>query len=394
MTRALDGIRVLDLTQVMAGPFYTMLLCDMGADVIKVEPPAGDSTRRMPGAVGTDSPSFNAVNRGKHGVVVDLKQAAGRDTVRRLAVRADVLVENYRPGVLTRLGLGYDELAIRHPGLVYASISGYGRTGPSAGKGGFDLVAQGVSGLMSVTGAAGGPPVRVGVPITDLGAGLFALTGILAALLARAGTGRGQLVDTSLVDAGVALSIWEATQYFSGRGVPAPMGSAHRMNAPYQAIRCEDGYVTLGAANDRSFRRLCDTLGHPEWADDPDYLDDAHRVRNRVALAARIEAVMASRGRAHWLALFETHDIPCGPINDYAQALTDPHILARGLVVETDHPTLGRIKTLGTPLKLSDTPLTPGRPAPQLGQHTDAVLGEAGFSMDEIAELRRVGAVA
>ena len=394
MTRALDGIRVLDLTQVMAGPFCTMLLCDMGADVIKVEPPAGDSTRRMPGAVGTDSPSFNAVNRGKHGVVVDLKQAAGRDTVRRLAVRADVLVENYRPGVLTRLGLGYDELAIRHPGLVYASISGYGRTGPSAGKGGFDLVAQGVSGLMSVTGAAGGPPVRVGVPITDLGAGLFALTGILAALLARAGTGRGQLVDTSLVDAGVALSIWEATQYFSGRGVPAPMGSAHRMNAPYQAIRCEDGYVTLGAANDRSFRRLCDTLGHPEWADDPDYLDDAHRVRNRVALAARIEAVMASRGRAHWLALFDTHDIPCGPINDYAQALTDPHILARGLVVETDHPTLGRIKTLGTPLKLSDTPLTPGRPAPQLGQHTDAVLGEVGFSMDEIAELRRVGAVA
>ncbi len=394
MTRALDGIRVLDLTQVMAGPFCAMLLCDMGADVIKVEPPTGDSTRRMPGAVGTDSPSFNAINRGKRGLVVDLKQAAGRDAVGRLAVWADVLVENYRPGVMARLGLGYDELASRHPGLVYASISGYGQTGPSARKGGFDLVAQGVSGLMSVTGAANGAPVKIGVPITDLGAGLFGVTGILGALLARARTGRGQLVDVSLVDAGVALSIWEATQYFSGRGVPAPMGSAHRMNAPYQAIRCEDGYVTVGAANDRIFHRLCDALGHPEWADEPDYRDDEHRVENRIALAARIEAVMSGQCRAHWLALFETRDIPCGPINDYSQALTDPHILARELVVETDHPTLGRIKTLGTPLKLSDTPLTPGRPAPLLGQHTDDVLAEAGFTTNEIAELRRTHAVA
>ena len=394
MTRALDGVRVLDLTQVMAGPYCTMLLCDMGADVIKVEPPTGDSTRRMPGAVGTDSPSFNAVNRGKRGVVVDLKQAAGRDAVRRLAVSADVLVENYRPGVLARFGLGYEELASLHPMLVYASISGYGQTGPSAGKGGFDLVAQGVSGLMSVTGAPGGPPVRVGVPITDLGAGLFAVTGILAALLARARTGRGQLIDTSLVDAGVALSVWEATQYFSGRGVPAPLGSAHRMNAPYQAVRCADGYITVGAANDRIFRRLCDALGHPEWADDPDHRDDAHRVRNRVALAARIESVMAGRPCAHWLMLFDARDIPCGPINDYEEVMADPHILARELVVETDHPTLGRIRTLGTPLKLSDTPLTPGRPAPLLGQHTDEVLGEVGVTTDEIAELRRVGAVA
>lgn len=394
MMRALDGLRVLDLTQVMAGPYCTMLLCDMGADVIKVEPPTGDSTRRMPGAVGTDSPSFNAVNRGKRGVVVDLKQAAGRDTVHRLAVSADVLVENYRPGVMRRFGLGYEELASRHPRLVYTSISGYGQTGPSAGKGGFDLVAQGVSGLMSVTGEAGGPPVKIGVPITDLGAALFAVTGILSALLARARTGRGQLVDTSLVDAGVALSVWEATQYFSGRGVPEPLGSAHRMNAPYQAIRCADGYITVGAANDRIFRRLCDALGHPEWADDPDHRDDEHRVRHRVALVARIEAVMASRPRAHWLALLEARDVPCGPINNYEEVMTDPHILARELVVETDHPTLGRIKTLGTPLKLSDTPLTPGRPAPLLGQHTDEVLGEVGFTAEAIAELRRVGAVA
>ena len=387
-THALDGIRVLDVTQVMAGPFCAMLLCDMGADVIKVEPPGGDSTRRMPGAVGTDSPSFNAVNRGKRGVVLDLKHPDGRAAVRRLALASDVLVENYRPGVMAKFGLGYEELAAAHPGLIYASISGYGQTGPAAGKGGFDLVAQGVSGLMSITGEAGRPPVKVGVPITDLGAGLFAVTGILAALLAKARTGRGQRVDTSLVDAGVALSVWEATQYFSGRGVPQPLGSAHRMNAPYQAIRCADGYITVGAANDRTFQGLCDALEHPEWAREADFADNASRVTHRAALAARIESVMAAEPCDHWLARLETHGVPCGPINTYADVMEDPHILARDLVVDTDHPTLGRIKTLGTPVKLSETPLTPGRPAPTLGQHTDEVLREIGLTTEDIAKLR------
>ncbi len=394
MTRPLDGIRVLDVTQVMAGPFCAMLLCDMGADVIKVEPPGGDSTRRMPGAVGTDSPSFNAVNRGKRGIVLDLTHAEGREAARRLARSADVLVENYRPGVLTKFGLGYEALSREHPGLVYASISGYGQTGPASGKGGFDLVAQGVSGLMSITGEAGRPPVKVGIPITDLGAGLFGVAGILAALMARTKTGRGQHVDTSLLDAGVALSVWEATQYFSGRGVPDRLGSAHRMNAPYEAVRCADGYVTIGAANDRTFERLCAALEHPEWTTDPDYADNARRVTNRAALAARIEAVLSTHPRDHWLALFEGHGVPSGPINTYAEVLADPHVLARELVVETDHPTLGRIQTLGTPIKLSDTPLRPGRPAPLLGEHTDAVLDGVGFSADEIAAMRKRRAVA
>ena len=393
MIRALDGVRVLDVTQVMAGPFCTMLLCDMGADVIKVEPPGGDSTRRMPGALGTDSPSFNAVNRGKRGIIVDLKQTAGQEVVRRLALASDVVVENYRPGVMAKFGLGYDKLSQEHPKLVYASISGYGQTGPSAGKGGFDLVAQGVSGLMSVTGEAGGPPVKAGLPVTDLGAGLFAVAGILSALIARARTGRGQQVDTSLVDAGVALSVWELTQYFSGRGIPEPLGSAHRMNAPYQAVKCSDGYVTIGAANDRTFRRLCEALGHPEWGNDPRFGNNAQRVENRKALAARIEGVMDRQPRSYWLIRLEEHGVPGGPINDYAEVASDPHVRARALVVDTVHPTLGKIKTLGTPIKLSDTPLIPGRPSPLLGEHTEEVLREVGFSSDEVAELHLSGAV-
>lgn len=393
MQCALTGLRVLDVTQVMAGPFCTMLLCDMGADVIKVEAPTGDPTRRMAGEEGLESQAFNAVNRGKRGIAVDLKTTQGSEILRRLATSADVLIENYRPGVMGRFGLDYQTLRAVNARLIYVSISGYGQTGPSAGKGGFDLVAQGVSGIMSVTGEPGRPPIKAGVPLTDLGASLFAATGILAALLHRARSGHGQYIDTSLVEAGVALSVWEAAAYFSGAGVPQPMGSAHRMMAPYQAIRCADGYITLGAANDRLFARLCEVVDHPEWISDPAFTDNTRRVENRLALAARIETITENQPRAHWLALFERHEIPCGPINDYGEVLNDPHIRAREMVVETDHPILGRILTLGTPLKLSETPLTPGRPAPLLGQHTDDVLREAGYCQAEIEEFRAVGVV-
>jgi len=402
-TGALSGLRVIDVSQVMAGPFCAMVLADLGADVVKIEPPDGDSTRQMPGGaapggtvrtVGTDTPSFNAVNRGKRSVSVNLKTPEGRAIVARLAGAADILVENYRPGVMAAFGLDYQTLAVENPRLIYASISGYGQTGPARAQGGFDLIAQGVSGIMSITGEPGRPPAKSGVPLTDVGAGLFALVGILAALEHRHRSGVGQHVDTSLVDAGVAFSIWEATEYFSGRGVPAPMGSAHRMIAPYQAIRGSDGYITLGAANERLFERLAAALGHADWIDMPEFSDNPSRVRNHEALAARIESVTVEKPCAHWLALLDAHGIPCGPINNYAQVFADPQVLARGMVAEIDHPTLGRMKTLGSPIKLSATPPDVQRRAPLLGEHTDDVLREAGYGETEIRWLHESAVVA
>lgn len=390
---SLSHLRVLDVTQVMAGPFSAMLLADLGANVIKVEPPAGDSTRQMPGAVDGDTPAFNAVNRGKRSIVIDLKNERGRDVFRRLARSADILIENYRPGVMAGLGLGYDALASANPRLIYASISGYGQTGPSRTKGGFDLIAQGVSGIMSVTGDPDGAPVKCGVPLTDLAAGLFAVVGILAAVEARHHTRAGQYVDTSLVDAGVALSVWEATEYFSGGGVPVALGSAHRMNAPYQAIQCADGFITLGGANDRIFAKICEVLGHPEWLVAAEFATNAQRVRHRDDLAGRIQAITMSRPRAHWLALFEANDIPCGPINDYAQVFADPQVLARDMVVDVEHPTLGRLRALGSPIKMSGAPPDVRRRAPRLGEHTDEVLLESGLTAAEIASLRGQSAV-
>ena len=389
----LDDITVLDATQVMAGPYCAMLLADMGARVIKVEPPAGDSTRSMPGARGNDSPAFNAVNRGKLGIVLDLNQDKGRDVFRHLARASDIVIENFRPGVMARLGLDYSALSADNPRLIYASISGHGQTGPWAGKGGFDLIAQGLSGLMSVTGGASGDPVKVGVPLTDLGAGLFALVGVLAALHHRSQSGRGQHIDTSLVDAGLALSVWEVTDYFTSGQVPRPLGSAHRMTAPYQAFRCADGFITIGAANDRNFAKLARILGHPEWIADPRFTADHLRVQHRAELAAMIDAITAGAPCAFWLDELDRAGVPCGPILDYEGALTTPQALAREMTVDVDHPTLGRLRTLGTPIKMSRTPLDPTRRAPLLGEHTNSVLVSAGYSEDEIERLRNAGAV-
>ena len=385
--RALDGIRVLEVAQVMAGPFCAMQLCDMGADVIKVEPPGGDPTRHMGARRGLDSAGFAALNRGKRAIVLDLKTGAGRQAFLRLAARSDILIENFRPGVMRELGLDYAALSVLHPPLIYASISGYGQTGPDAHKGGFDLIAQGVSGLMSVTGEPDRPPVKTGVPLTDLGAGLFALAAILAALHHRDRTGRGQHIDTSLLEAGLALSVWEAAEFFAGGVTPQPLGSAHRFLAPYEAIRCSDGFITIGAGTDRLFGDLCDLLGHPEWMTRPEFADASARVQHRAALASRIEAITSADTRAHWLGQLEARGIPCGPINTYADAFADPHVRARDMVVEIDHPALGTLQTLGSPIKMSETPPVVGRRVPRLGEHTREVLREAGLTDDEIMKL-------
>jgi crotonobetainyl-CoA:carnitine CoA-transferase CaiB-like acyl-CoA transferase len=377
----------------MAGPYCAMLLADMGARVIKVEPPAGDSTRAMAGARNGDSPAFNAVNRGKLGIVLDLTKPAAIDAFRRLARTADILIENFRPGVMARLGLDYAALSAENRRLIYASISGYGQTGPWASKGGFDLIAQGVSGIMSVTGEANGRPMKAGLPLTDLGAGLFAAIGILAALHRRATSGEGQHVDTSLVDAGLALSVWEVTDYFTSGQVPGPLGSAHRMTAPYQAFRCADGYITIGAANDRNFAKLADVLGHPEWTRDARFTADHLRVQNRAELAALIDEVTATERRGVWLERLDRAGVPCGPILDYEDALTTPQAIAREMTVDVEHPTLGRLRTLGTPIKMSKTPLNPQRRSPMLGEHTDEVLHSIGYSGREIDQLRSAGAV-
>lgn len=393
MSAALQGIRVLDMTQVMAGPFCATMLADMGAEVLKIEPPAGDATRKWKGAVGSDSPAFNAVNRGKRGLVLNLKHPEAKAIFRQLAQGADVLIENYRPGVMKEFGLDYETLSQENPGLIYCSISGFGQTGPYAMKGGFDLVAQGMSGLMSITGEPGGAPVKCGIPVTDLGAGLFALSGILAALYHRTQTGRGQHIDTSLLEAGVGLSVWEATEYFTDGQIPQPMGSAHRMNAPYQAIRCADGHITLGAANDKNFQVFCGLLGHPEWVTQPPFATNTLRVQNRALLLAEIEAVTATMTRAELLAKMDAAGVPGGPILNYAEVFADPHVQAREMEASVDHPTLGRMRTLGSPLKLSATPVNVQRRAPLLGEHTAEILASAGLSPDAIDRLRRDGAI-
>ena len=392
---ALEGLRVLDQTQVMAGPFCAMLLADMGADVVKIEPPGGETTRAMDleAAPGVSAP-FLAVNRNKRGLVLDLKRVEGVAILTQLVATADVLIENYRPGVARRLGVDYATLSAVNPRLVYCSISGFGQTGPYAERGGYDLIAQGMSGIMSATGSEGGAPVKVGVPITDLGAGLFAVFGILCAVRARRVTGRGQFVDTSLFEAGLALSAWEATEYWYTGQVPRGLGTAHRLNAPYQAFRASDGYFTVGAANDNLFPRFCAILGRDDLVEDPRFDSVAQRLRHRAELERLVEALTARQPRAHWLAQCEAAGVPAGPINTVPEALDDPHVHARGMVQELAHPDAGRVKGLGNPVKLSATPPAMRKAAPRLGEDTDAILAELGLDSPAIAALRAKGVVA
>jgi crotonobetainyl-CoA:carnitine CoA-transferase CaiB-like acyl-CoA transferase len=395
-TGPLAGIKVIELCHVMAGPACGVMLADMGADVIKVEKlPGGDETRRtVPPKIGDEAASFLMMNRNKRGIGVNLKTEDGKRVLRRLLKDADVVTENYRRGVMERMGLGYEELKKENPRLIYCAISGFGRSGPYADRGGFDLIAQGMSGLMSSTGEGPGrPPVKVGAPVADITAGILAAMGILAALHARSRTGEGQMVDTSLFEAGIALTYWQSAMALATGVAPGPMGSAHPLNAPYEAFETSDGWLTLGAANDANWARLVDLLKMPQLASDPRFAQSSGRIQNRIALAQTLAPEFRKRTRAEWLDALERAKIPAGPVLDVVQMHADPQTLAREMVVETTHSKLGAVKTLGTPVKFSGTPGGVRRGAPVLGEHTREVLRQHGFADAEIDAMAKSGAI-
>ncbi len=378
MTQSLDGLVVLDLTQVMAGPFCTMLLADLGADVIKVEPPDGDLSRRMGGARlrlrGEDNAPFLALNRNKRSIVLDLKLDEDRARLLDLARVADVMVESFRPGVVARLGVDYPAIAELNPRIVYASVSGFGQTGPYAEHPGFDLIAQGMAGVMSVTGEPGGAPVKCGVPIGDLAAGLYAANGILAALLARQRTGRGQYIETSLFEAALGFSVWETTEFWATGEPPQPCGSAHRLNAPYQALRAADGYLTVAALTPLQWTKLCQVIDRADLAGDDRFATNEARMANLPALVEQLEAALAAAPAAEWVERFLAAGVPAGRILNYQQVFDDPHTRARRMIEPVRHPVEGNVNTLGFPLKMSETPPRVRRPPPLLGEHTAEIL--------------------
>ncbi len=394
MSGPLDGVRVIELAHVMAGPVCGLMLADLGADVVKVERPTGDPTRKfVPPEQGGEAAAFLMLNRNKRGIALDIKSADGRDVLLRLLGDADVLIENYRPGSLARLGLDYASLEADFPELIYCSITGYGSSGPMAEEGGLDLVAQGYSGIMSITGEGEGrPPVKVGVPLTDISAGILAALGVVSALHRRNQTGRGQQVETSLFEAGLLTTFWQAAIALATGKSPGPMGSAHPLSAPYEAFRTADGWITLGTPTQTNWERLPGVLGMPELLDDERFADNAGRLEHRQVLVDLVQKRLLQQGAADWLAALGAAGIPAGPVLSVGEALHHPQSLARGMLTNVDHPTAGRVPTIGPPIKLSESPASVRGPAPQFGQHTRQVLSEAGYDKAEIEAMLSSGA--
>lgn len=389
MPLPLSGIRVLDLTNVLAGPYCSMVLADMGAEVIKLEnADKGDTSRLFEPQVNGESYCFAVLNRNKKSIALNLKAPDGVAVALKLAAQADIVMENFRPGVIQRMGLGYEAVQALNPGVIYASMSGFGQTGPYGKKGGFDIIAQGMSGIMMMTGEPGGRPVKVGIAMNDIASGVTALSGIMGALIGKLRFGQGQYLETSLLEAGLAWTPWEFGAYFGSGEIPTPTGTRHRRSAPYQAYRSADGYVTVGAGSGKLWLDFCEkVIAQPHWPSRPEYTTQALRTRNADALEREIEAILMQQPTAHWVEKLDRAGVPGGPVFGYEQILQDPHIAARKMVHELHHPLIGPMKTLGLPIKSSGELNTIRTPAPWLGQHSGEVLQQLGYSDAQVQAL-------
>lgn len=394
--KPLDGVKVLDFSRFLAGPYCTMLMADMGAEVVKVERPgSGDETRALgPPFLDGESVYFLSINRNKRSLTLNLQNPQGQEIARRLLTKADVLIENFLPGKMAEFGLSYEEALRLNPRLVYCSISGYGQNGPDAQVPAYDLMIQGEGGVAGLTGDPSGPPYKVGVSQADIAGGLFAFQGILLALLARAQTGRGQLVDISLLDCQVALLTYQAGIYLATGESPTRMGNQHPTIAPYETYRCRDGYINLGVGNEAQWRNFCRAAGNAALADDPRFRTNADRVRHRQELNAVLEPLIQQRTRQEWVELMRAAGVPCGLIRSVQEVCESPQVRAREMIVTIDHPTAGRVRLTGLPIKLSETPGAVETPPPLLGQHTAEVLADwLALPAAEVERLRAAGAL-
>jgi crotonobetainyl-CoA:carnitine CoA-transferase CaiB-like acyl-CoA transferase len=389
MPLPLEGVKVLDLTTVMAGPYCTMVLGDMGAEIIKVENfPEGDGSRRFEPKINDESYCFAVLNRNKKSIALNMKDPQGIDIFMRLAAKADIITENFRPGVTRKLGVDYDTVTKFNPNVIYASMSGFGQTGPYGKKGGYDIVAQGMSGIMMMTGYPGGRPAKVGIAMNDISSGVTALYGILGAYIGKLRSGKGQYLETSLLEAGLAWTHWESGAYFGGGELPTATGTRHRRSTPYQAYKTQDGYVTVGGNSNKLWSNFCTMVcGKPEWLSDPRFVTLPSRLKNIDELETEIETVFATQPTAHWVEKLDAAAVPGGPVYTYDQILSDPHIKARKMVVEIDHPKIGRMKSLGLPVKSTGELVQIRTAAPWLGQHSDEILKSIGYQDEQLAAL-------
>ena len=396
MPGPIHGVKVLELAQIMAGPTCGLMLADLGAEVIKIEKiPGGDDTRRfLPPDVNGEAAAFMMMNRNKRGMALDLKTKEGVEVFKRLVKQADVVVENFRKGTLEKLGVGYEELKKINPKIILCEISGYGRTGPYADKGGFDLIAQGMSGLMSITGESKGkPPMKVGAPVTDITAGILAATGVLAALVSRANTGVGQRVDTSLYEAGIVHTYWQSAIASATGVAPGPLGSAHPLTAPYQAFQTKDKWITVGASNQNTWLKLIDALGAKELQENEKFNSNANRMKNLTELTELLKKELVKKTAEEWLKLFDEKGLPCGPINTVTEMFEDPQTIERKMIVDVKNTKAGSFKAIGMPIKFSETKVEDTKESPTFGQHTKQILLDYGFKGEEIDSLIKQGVV-